>query len=401
MTSDQGQTSIARLGVQPTRIESIKVRVFTYTTNKMQDTDGHTHPGPPREARRAVLTITCDDGSEGHALGSPDLLRGRLIDGYVRPVLVGQDPLMREKIWNELSGWQRGSSGQLHDRSLAIVELALWDLAARQVGLPVWKLIGGFRDKVPAYGSTMCGDELEGGLATAEDYGRYAEWLKKRGYQAIKLHTWMPPVSFAPSVDWDIRACAAVREAVGPDMPLMLDANHWYSRTEALKLGLGIQALGYYWYEEPMEESSMSSYVWLAKELDIPVLGPEIAWGKFHARTEWALAGACDILRTGVHDVGGIGPALKCCHIAEGFNMDCEIHGGGASNLAVLAAFRNGRWYERGLLHPFIDHDQPPEYLHSVEDPMDEEGFVHLSHKPGLGEDINWDWVYGHTVSEH
>jgi L-alanine-DL-glutamate epimerase-like enolase superfamily enzyme len=381
------------------KIEKVEVRVFTHTTMQEKDSDGHTHPAKePRQARRALLTITADDGTQGHALGGTELLRKHLLDGYIRPVLLGQDPMMREKLWQGLYKWQRGSSGQLHDRTISLVEIALWDLAGRKLGQPVWRLIGGYRDKVPAYGSTMCGDELEGGLKTPEDYGRFAEWLVKRGYQAIKLHTWMPPVSFAPSVEMDIKACAAVREAVGPDVPLMLDANHWYSRTEALKLGRGIQALNYYWYEEPMEEASVQSYAWLARELEIPVLGPETAWGKMHARAEWITAQACDITRTGVHDVGGISPALKCAHLAESFNMDCEIHGGGVENLTVLACMSNGRWYERGLLHPFLDHDATPEYLNAPADPMDAEGFVHLPERPGLGLDINFGWIEAHTV---
>ena len=109
----------------------------------------------------------------------------------------------------------------------------------------------------------------------------------------------------------DLKACAAVREAVGPDYPLMLDANHWYSRTEAYELGRRIQELGFYWFEEPMDEHSMSSYRWLAENLEIPILGPEVAEGKFHTRAEWIASGACDILRTGVSDVGGIGPSMK------------------------------------------------------------------------------------------
>ncbi len=382
------------------RIEAVEARVFTHSTDREKDSDGHAHPAPePRQTRRAVLSIRCDDGTVGHMLAAPDLVRAELLDGFIRPVLLGQDPFMRERLWLAMARWQRGSSGQLHDRTLAIVECALWDLAGRALGQPVWKLLGGYRDRVPAYGSTMCGDELEGGLRTPEDYGRFADWMKNtRGYQAIKLHTWMPPVSFAPSVEWDIKACAAVREAVGPDYPLMLDANHWYSRMEALKLGRAIQDLGYYWYEEPMEESSPSSYAWLAANLDIPVLGPETAWGRCHARAEWITSGACDIARTGVHDVGGVTPALKCMHLAESFNMQCEVHGGGAENLTVLAAAHNGRWYERGLLHPFIDHDATPEYLNSIEDPMDAEGFVHLSGAPGIGQDLNWDWIEAHTV---
>jgi L-alanine-DL-glutamate epimerase-like enolase superfamily enzyme len=276
--------------------------------------------------------------------------------------------------------------------------MALWDLAGRKLGVPVYKLIGAARDKVPAYGSTMCGDEMKGGLATPEDYARYAEWLLGRGYKAIKLHTWMKPVSFAPDPKMDVRACAAVREAVGPDIPLMLDAYHGYSRSDALSLGRELQKLGFYWYEEPMNEASMSSYCWLAANLDIPVIGPESMDGKFHTRAEWIKAGACDISRTGVHDVGGIGPRLKIIHLAESFGMDCEVHGGGAGNLTLCAVQKNGRWYERGLLHPFLDYDAVPEYLNTRTDPMDQDGFVHLSQSPGLGDDLNFDYINANLV---
>jgi L-alanine-DL-glutamate epimerase-like enolase superfamily enzyme len=317
----------------------------------------------------------------------------------VRTVLVGEHPFDREKLWQGLAHWQRGSGSQLTDRTLAIVDLALWDLAGRKLGLPVYKLIGAYRDKVPAYGSTMCGDEMERGLKTPDDYARFAEWLLARGYKAIKLHTWMKPVSFAPDTRMDVKACAAVREAVGPEVPLMLDAYHGYSRSDALWLGRELQKLHFTWYEEPMNESSVSSYAWLAQNLDIPVIGPETADGKFHTRAEWIKAGACDISRTGVHDVGGIGPALKCIHLAEAFGMECEVHGGGAGNLTLCAVQKNGRWYERGLLHPFLDYDEVPEYLNSLPDPMDGDGNVILSQAPGLGEDINFDYIDAHLVS--
>ena len=383
------------------KVEEIKVTTFTYTSHTVQDTDGHTHPGDPHEASNALLSITADDGTTGYCFGSPEALRPSVMANFVKRVVMGQDPFDRERLWQGLARWQRGSGGNLTDRTLAVVEMALWDLVGRKLDMPVWKLLGGMRDSVPAYGSTMCGDEIKDGLATPEDYGRFAEWLIDRGYAAIKLHTWMPPVSWAPSVQMDIKACAAVREAVGPDVPLMLDANHWYSRTEAYELGKGIQDLGYYWFEEPMDEHSMSSYVWMATNLDIPVLGPEYVEGKFHSRAEWAIHGACDILRTGVADVGGIGPSLKVCHLAESLNMDCEIHGGGPGNLAVLGGFFNGRWYERGLLHPFVDYDATPEYLNSIIDPMGDDGMDPMPAGPGLGEDINFDRIDGHAVSVH
>ena len=173
----------------------------------------------------------------------------------------------REKLWLGLARWQRGSGEQLTDRTLASVELALWDLAGNALNTPVWKLLGGYRDRVPAYGSTMCGDEMENGLATPEDYGKFGEWSDRAWLQGDQApHVDAAGILGPPSVKMDIKACAAVREAVGPDVPLMLDANHWYSRTEAYELGKGIQDLGYYWYEEPMDEHSYSSYKWARRQ---------------------------------------------------------------------------------------------------------------------------------------
>ena len=376
------------------KIEEVRARVFTYKTNKVQDTDGHTHPGPVRDTRGALLTIRTDEGDEGHIVTAPYTVQEDVLDAFVRPILVGADPMDRERLWQAMYKWQRGSGGRLTDRILAAVELALWDLAGKVYEEPVYKLLGGYRDRILAYASTMCGDDMEGGLATPEDYARFAEWcVKVRGYKALKLHTWMPPIPGAPDVRMDYMACAAVREAVGPDVHLMLDPNHWYSRQDTLWLGRRLEELDFLWMEEPMEEASLSSYVWLCQNLTLPILGPESMAGKHHTRAEWAAHGACDLLRTGVWDVGGIGPSMKIAHLAESFNMTCEIHGTGAGNLALCGAIMNTTFYERGLLHPFIDYDTPPAYLNRIDDEMDEDGYVHLRNEPGLGQDINFDYV--------
>jgi len=383
------------------KIEHIRGTEFTFPTRRSVDAAGHSHPGPETLGRMAMITITTDDGHQGHAFGAPEVVRKHVLDAYARKVLVGRDPLQREQLWHDLEHWQRGSAGQLTDRALAVFEQALWDLAGRALNTPVYKLIGGYRDKVPAYGSTMCGDELEGGLSTPDEYAAFARKLVDRGYKAIKLHTWMPPVSFAPDPGMDIKACAAVREAVGPDIELMLDGYHNYSRTDALRIGRALEKLGFSWFEEMMNEQSMASYTWLSGQLDIPVIGPESLSGKHHSRADWVQAGACDILRAGVAGTGGISPTLKVAHLAESFGMNCEVHGNGAANLAVCAAIKNCRWYERGLLHPFLEYDDVPAYLRSLPDPMDSDGFVHLSQQPGLGEDIDFDYIAAHTVSAY
>lgn len=383
------------------QITSVNVDVFTFPSRRAVDSAGHAHPGEETPVKNAMLRIACDDGSEGFAFGTPELIRPHVLESFVKKVLIGQNPMNREKIWQELAHWQRGSASQFTDRALALVEQALWDLAGRALKLPVYQLLGGYRDKVLAYGSTMCGDDLPGGLSTPDEYGRFAEKLVQRGYKGIKLHTWMPPISFAPDPRMDVQACAAVREAVGPDIALMLDGYHWYSRTDALYIGRQLQKLDFAWFEEPMMEDSADSYAWLAANLDIPVLGPESIAGKYHSRAGWVTQKSCDILRAGVSGVGGIGPCMKVAHLAESFGMDCEVHGNGAANLSVVGAISNCRWYERGLLHPFLEYDDVPAYLNRLVDPMDKDGYVHLSDRPGLGEDINFSYIETHTLQRY
>ncbi len=378
------------------KIVDVTVQNFRYISNTVRDSEGHGHPGDPHEATNSLLTITTDEGVKGYSFGAS----ASVINSLVRPLLIGEDPMYRERIWHILRERQRLHLATLSDRALCAVDLALWDLAGRYLNQPVHKLLGAYRDKVPAYASTMCGDALPGGLSTPQEYADFAVWcVKERGYPAYKLHTWQPPYPGAPSVKRDIEACAAVREALGPDVDLMLDPFHYYSREESLELARGLEKLGYLWMEEPMGEHSMSSFVWLAEQADLLIVGPETAEGKHFARAEWIKAGAADVIRAGVWDVGGITPAMKIVHLCESFNMSLEIHGGGPGNLHVLCAMGiPGRYYERGLLHPFIDYEAVPAWLNQRDDPMDNEGFVHVSQLPGLGQDINFDYIQDNLV---
>jgi L-alanine-DL-glutamate epimerase-like enolase superfamily enzyme len=377
------------------KIVDLITEAFRYRSRVVRDSEGHTHPGPEHDATQTVLRIVTDEGVEGHAFGA----NAQVIQGIVKPLLVGEDPFYRERIWQSLKERQRLHLGRLSDRVLATVDLALWDLAGKALNQPVHKLLGAYRDKVPAYASTMCGDDLAGGLNTPEAYAKFALRCRARGYPAFKLHTWQPPMPGAPDVRRDVAACAAVREALGPDVDLMLDPYHYYSREEALYLGRALEKLDYYWMEEPMDEHSTSSYVWLTEQLALPICGPETAEGKMHTRAEWIVRGASDISRGGVGDVGGITPLIKIVHLCESFGVRMEVHGGGVGNLHVLCAMGiPGQYYERGLLHPFLDHDQPQPWLREPVDPMDDEGYVTVSQRPGLGMDIDWRYVRDHLV---
>lgn len=371
------------------KITDVKTTRFKCITRTERDTDGHGHPGPERETTSTMLQIDTDEGVSGYWFGA----NASVMETVIKPAIVGKDPFMREEIWHDLNERQRLNMGTMSDKVLCSVDLALWDLAGRALDIPCYKMLGGYRDKVPAYASTMCGDDLENGLATPKDYANLAEWAMKRGYPAYKLHTWQPPYEGAPSVKRDIEACAAVREVVGPDVPCMLDPYHYYDREAALALAKGLEELNYYWMEEPMDEHSMSSYIWLTANTSLAICGPETCEGKMYIRAEWIKNNACDISRCGVGDVGGLTPLVKTIHLCESFGIRCEIHGGGFGNLTALCAMKNGEFYERGLLHPFLDHEQPAEWLHEIADPMDEQGFVHISQLPGLGMNINFDYI--------
>jgi L-alanine-DL-glutamate epimerase-like enolase superfamily enzyme len=378
------------------KIIDVATVTFRYDSRVVRDTEGHAHPGEPHLATHTLLRILTDDGIEGQALGA----NPSVIGSVVKPLLIGEDPFYRERIWQTLKERQRLHLGTLSDRVLASVDLALWDLAGKALGQPVYKLLGAYRDKVPAYASTMCGDDLVGGLDTPEAYAAFALQCKERGYPAFKLHTWQPPIPGAPDVKRDVAACAAVREAVGSEMDLMIDPYHYYSRAEAMYLGRELEKLDYLWIEEPMAEHSTSSYVWLAQQLAIPVVGPETAEGKMYTRAEWIVRGASDISRGGVSDVGGITPLIKIVHLCESFGVKMEVHGGGAANLHVLCAMGiPGLYYERGLLHPFLDYEGVPPWRDEAVDPMDKEGYVHVSQRPGLGLAINRDYVEANAVA--
>ncbi len=135
------------------KIESVNVTFFQYPTRRVSDATGHSHPGPESMAKMAMLSITADDGTKGYSFAPPEVVRPFVVNTFFRKVLVGQDAFNRERIWQDLAHWQRGSAHQLTERALGFVEQALWDLIGRKLNMPVWKLLGGYRDKVPAYGN--------------------------------------------------------------------------------------------------------------------------------------------------------------------------------------------------------------------------------------------------------
>lgn len=375
-------------------ITDIQTMTFRFRSSVGRDDEGHGHPAPEHDAIRTITRVRTSASVDGYCVGG-----SKKTAAVAKRMIRGMSPLAREAIWHKLLQGQRLERRALDDRNLASIDCALWDFAGRLTGLPVHHLLGSARTRVPAYASTMCGDDIADGLDSPEAYADFAETCQKLGYPAFKMHTWMSP--FGPDIERDIAACRAVRERVGPEMRLMLDPHHDYTREEALYLGRALEELDFYWLEEPMNEYSTSSYVWLTEQLDLPIVGPETAAGQMFTRAEWILRGASDISRVGVWDVGGITPAMKVVHLCESFGLRCEVHGGGAANLQVLGAMSiPGEYYERGLLHPHVDYEAQTPWLKTPIDSIDESGSVQIPRGPGLGEELDWDFISDNTVSD-
>jgi L-alanine-DL-glutamate epimerase-like enolase superfamily enzyme len=267
--------------------------------------------------------------------------------------------------------------------------------------LSVSRLLGRARGRVKAYASTAPN------LGAPEQYAQHALACKKAGYKAYKVHAniyWDPTRQEAapgrPAFPKeDVEVCRAVREAVGDDMVLMLDPWGIYTLDEAIWVGRRIEELDYYFLEHPMHERLMEPYRKLCSELQIPVCGPELAPGGVFSRAEWALQHATDIGRTDIN-FGGITGVRKTVDMYEALGMKCEIHVGGFGNAQILAATSEDtcEYFERGLLQLDEVHTSTPPYLKSPCDPMDDDGNVLLSDRPGLGCELNWDYINDHRI---
>ncbi len=364
--------------------------------------------GELQTGHKVVQTVTkvlTDDGAEGYYFGGhfhgdqDGLVPGdrALIAQFLGPLLAGNDPFDRERIWQQL--W----AAKLPENVCSVIDLALWDLAGRVTGMPVHKLLGGAREKVRAYASSF------NNLGMPEDYAAHAVACRHDGYRAYKIHpyfawdpaTRQPALPKPAATDWDIAICRAVRGAVGEDMTLMFDPWGAYSFADALRVGRELERLGFSWYEHPMQEHQIESFARLAAELDIPICSPEIAEGGIFTRADWILRRASDISRIDVLR-GGITGAMKMAAVCEAFGMRCELHMSGFGNLQVLGATSDEvcEYYERGLLGPGVDYDATPPYLNAGCDPMDREGFVTIPQLPGLGYDIQWDFIDDHRLPE-
>ena len=377
------------------KIVDVKVLKFHTISHVVRDSEFHSHPGPAHDSTENLLVITCDDGTEGLAFGPMD---ERVILSTVKEILIGEDPFFRERIWRRLVQLQR-LRRNLTESTLCAVDVAIWDLCGKKLNLPVSKILGQYREYIPAYASIMVGDDIPGGLDTPSAYAKFAASLVKQGYKAIKLHTWMPPIVPEPSVKMDLEAARKVREEVGDDIVLLMDPYHFYSREEALELADGLHSLGFLWMEEPLDEHSMENFIWLQKKTKLHICGPETVEGKMYSRADWIRRNAADIGRAGLIYSGGITSVMKTVHLYEANGMSLELHGNHIGSLHVLGAMGiDGKYYERGMLHPLLDYETPKPWFTKIHDPLMPDGTVPVPKDSGIGYSPNWDYINANLI---
>lgn len=331
-----------------------------------------------------AIQIVTDEGVTGEtfSLGG-GLGMAHYLASTVKPFLIGKDPLQREAIWQGM--WHYNRFWLTPVTAIGAVDVALWDLYGKIVGRPVAEILGLYRDKLPAYASSMT-------KPTVGAFIDEALACKERGYQGYKIHAIGDP-------DVDIELCTAARKAVGDRYPLMIDVVSGYDQAQALRVGRALEELGFLWYEEPLREYDIHGYKMLADKLDIPIAAVEVNEGSIYTTPEYMVTRAVDIVRACVGFKGGIGQVKKTAGLAEAFGMKLEVHTNGnpvldAANLAVAASIKNTTFFEQLV----------PEHLFNfgVERfiQIDKQGFAHVPEGPGIGMKIDWDFVRKYKIAE-
>jgi L-alanine-DL-glutamate epimerase-like enolase superfamily enzyme len=322
-----------------------------------------------------LLRILTDTGAEGWCPGVGADTAAQ-VQALLRPALIGQDPLRREQLWQEMV--RLSASAHRSPPVWGGVDVALWDLSGKAVGLPVFRMIGGFRERVPAYRRGRPLPDAAGFAAEAAE----ARGAGFRGYKdCCDL-----------GAEGTLRAARAIREAVGPDFYLMHDGGGRYSDAEALRVGRGLEAQGYHWFEEPLRDPTWMRLRALAGALDLPVLASA---GPGLRETAQALTlGAVDRVRAGAPRCGGITDLLKTARVAEAFGVNCEFASGDAGwdfvHAHVSGGVRNCDLFEaRGTGEKEGGLIRNPLRV--------EQGDLVIPLGPGLGLELDWAEVERQT----
>jgi L-alanine-DL-glutamate epimerase-like enolase superfamily enzyme len=281
-----------------------------------------------------VTTLATDSGLTGSGFAYTGGLGGsairELVDTYLAPLVVGQDPRDVERIWTRC-WWELHSlgSGGLTRYALATVDVALWDILAKRVGLPLYRLLGGARDRIRAYGSGI-NAHLDGEPLLDQMRG-----FLDRGYRAVKMKVGRD------NPEEDMERVGAVRGLIGPEVLLMLDANQKWTAGEAIRRGRLLARFSPYWLEEPVLADDREAHRRVRDNAGIPLAAGETMYTRYEF-ADFIRSGALDVVQADIVRVGGFTEWLKIAKLAESFNLPVAPHFAMELSVHALCAVPNG-----------------------------------------------------------
>lgn len=325
---------------------------FQLVTVRVIDSDG---------AEGVGYTYTV--GANGHAIQAT-------LQNDLAPLLAGEPSDLIEALWQKM--WWRlhyGGRGGVATMAMSAVDIALWDLKAKRLGVALWTLLGGFDPKVPCYAG---GVDL---WLTLEELLAQTQENLRKGFRAIKMKVGRPKLSE------DLARVKAMREFLGQDFPLMVDANMRWSADEAIRAARAMQPFQLVWLEEPTIPDDIAGHVRIVREGGLPVATGENmhTLNEFHTMIH---AGGVTFPEPDVTVIGGITGFMKVARIAEAANLPVTSHGAHDITVHCLAACANRSYLEA---HGF-GLDQ------YIADPLTiDNGFAIAPDRPGHGIRFDWD----------
>lgn len=300
------------------RITDVTTTALHYPTGRpIQDA---TIPPPlPTMAGRGALFVhvKTDEGIEGLGTGTGGPAVRAVVERNLKDLLVGADPFEIEKLWEQMFWRVRGYGRKgVAFCAISCIDIALWDLKAKALGLPLYRLLGPYRDSVPVYGSGGWTDFTERELIE-EQTGYVA-----RGFPRVKMKV---AKDFGQSEQEDVRRLAAVRKTVGDDVEIYIDANNGYYAKQAIRMAKRFEDFNVGWFEEPVLADDIDGLAAVARATPIPVATGEHEYTKFGFKDLIARGGA-DVVQPDVGRVGGVTEWMKVAHLAHAFNLPVAPH---------------------------------------------------------------------------
>ena len=342
-----------------------------------------------------LVEIFTDDGHVGlgNAALSPQVAK-QVIDLYLKPLLVGQDPWDVERLWQHMyrktMAFGRKGIGMV---AISAVDIALWDLLGKSAGQPVYRLLGGrTKPRIPVYASRLYSVALN---ELAQEATRY----KEQGYPAMKLRFGWGPADGARGMRRNVELVRTVREAIGEEIDLMADAYMGWTLDYAKRMLPLLEPFHLRWLEEPVIPDDIHGYAELKSRSQIPIAGGEHEFTAYGFR-DLLEAGALDYIQFDTNRVGGITQARKIAALAEAYSIPVIPHAGQMHNYHIVMASLNSPMAE---YFPVVDVEVGNElfwYIFSGE-PRAKDGCIDLDdNTPGLGLTVNEDGLQQFEIIE-